>query len=44
LDGWEQWSEKVIEFSKIESSSRPFLKKVLKDFEKSNEFPYPSGK
>ena len=44
LEGWEQRSEKIIEFSKIKSSSRPFLKKVLKDLDTSDDIPYPSGK
>ena len=44
IEGWLEWSEKVIEFSRIESSTRLLLKKVLGDLEKSDQFAYPCGK
>ena len=44
IEGWLEWSEKVIEFSRLESSTRPFLRKLLGDLEKSDQFPYPCGK
>ena len=44
MDGWIEVQERIVELSKIESSSRPYLKKVIAGLEKCEEFPYACGK
>ena len=44
MDGWIEISEKIVELSKIECSTWPYLKKLLNDLEKCEELPYPNGK
>ena len=44
MDGWTQIREKIVELSKIESSTRPYLKKVLEGLENCEELSYPCGK
>ena len=39
---WVEWSTKI-EFSKAESSSRPYIKKKLKKLDEAQNFPYPDG-
>lgn len=33
MDSWPQWRDKVIQFSKLESATRPALKQLLGDLE-----------
>ena len=40
---WVEWSTKIAEFSKAESSSRPYIKKKLKKLDETQNFPYPDG-
>ena len=35
--------KKLIQFSRLESSTRPFLKKLLEGLDKCEELPYPHG-
>ena len=44
LDNWQEWREKIIQLSKLESSTRPLLRKVLADIDKCEELTYPEGK
>lgn len=44
MDSWTEMREKIVELSKIECSTRPYLKKLLEGLEKCEEFPYPWGK
>ena len=44
IDSWVDWSAKILEFSKRESSSRPYLKKKLKTLEEAESYLYPDGK
>ena len=44
MDGWIEIREKIVELSKIECSTRPYLKKLLDGLEKGEELPYPNGK
>lgn len=44
MDGWIEIREKIVELSKIECSTRPYLKKLLDGLEKCEELPYPNGK
>lgn len=43
MDTWVEWSTRILEFSKTESS-RPYIKKKLKKLEETENFPYPDGK
>ena len=43
MDTWEEWSARIISFSKAESATRPFIKNILKELEKANECAYPEG-
>ena len=43
MDTWVEWSTKIVEFSKAESSSRPYIKKKLKKLDEAQNFPYPDG-
>ena len=36
--------ERLVELSKIESSTRPYLKKILEGLEECEELPYACGK
>lgn len=44
LDNWQEWKEKLIQFAKLESCTRPFLKKLLEGLDKCDELAYPHGK
>ena len=43
MDVWEGWCEKIIEFSKIESSTHPYLKKVLSSLDQCDKLYNPCG-
>ena len=43
MNSWADWSAKILEVSKRESSSRPYLKK-LKALEEAESCLYPDGK
>ena len=43
MDGWQSWKEKIIKFAKIESVTRPMIKKLLEGLEECDELPYPHG-
>ena len=43
LDNWQEWKEKIIQLSKLESSTRPLLRKVLAGVDKCEELTYPDG-
>ena len=43
MDGWVEIQEKIVELSKIESSTRPYLKRVLEGLKKCEELPYSCG-
>ena len=43
MDTWKEWSAKVISFSKVESASCPYIKKILVELEKADKFTYPEG-
>ena len=43
MDTWVEWSTRIVEFSKAESSSRPYIKKKLKKLDEAENFPYPDG-
>lgn len=44
LDTWQEWREKIIQLSKLESSTRPLLRKVLAGIDNCEELTYPEGK
>ena len=44
LDNWQEWKEKLIQFAKLESLTRPFLKKLLENLDKCDELAYPHGR
>ena len=37
MDSWPEWKEKLIKLSKLESKTRPNIKKVLDILEDNNE-------
>lgn len=37
MDDWPQWRSKIIEFGKVESSTRPNIKKVLEKLEGNDD-------
>ena len=43
MDTWVDWSTRIVEFSKTESSSRPYIKKKLKKLNEAESFTYPDG-
>lgn len=43
MDTWEEWSAKIINFSKVESATRPNIKKILMELEKADKFTYLEG-
>lgn len=43
MHSWEEWCAKVINFSKVESATRPFIKKILAELEKTDKFACPEG-
>ena len=43
MEGWPGCRAKIIELSKKEAVSRSFIKKLVKEVEKSEAFPYPDG-
>ena len=44
LDNWQEWREKIIQLSKLESTTRPLLKKLLGGVDKCEELTFPEGK
>lgn len=43
LDAWQEWKEKIIQFAKLESLTRPILKKLLEALEECDELVYTHG-
>ena len=43
MDSWPDWRMKILEYSKVESDSRPLIKKILQKLEKADSFAYPEG-
>lgn len=43
MDGWMEVQERLVELSKIESSTRAYLKKILEGLEECEELPYACG-
>lgn len=43
MDSWLQWRDKVIQFSKLESATRPALKQLLGDLESKDGVACPDG-
>ena len=44
MDSWPNWKDKLIQFSKLESATRPVLKKLLSDMESKDSVACPDGK
>ena len=44
MDSWPEWRKKLIQFAKLESATRPVLKKVLGDLESEDSVACPDGK
>jgi len=44
MNDWPEWQTKIISLARKESSTRPFLRKVLNELEGKDEFQYPDGK
>ena len=36
MDSWPDWCAKILEFSKVESDSRPLVKKILQRLEEAD--------
>lgn len=43
MRNWEEWCAKIINFSKVESASRPLIKKTLAELESIDKFACPEG-
>ena len=43
MDSWPEWRDKLIQFSKLESATRPALKKLLGDLETKDSVACPDG-
>ena len=43
MNSWPDWCVKILGFAKVESDSRPLIKKLLKKLEESDAFAYPEG-
>jgi len=43
MNSWEDWCKRIIGFSKAESATCPFLKKLLLEFDKADEFACLEG-
>jgi len=43
MDSWPEWRDKIIQFSKVEATSRPCMKKLLIDLEKKESVACPDG-
>ena len=43
MDSWPEWRDKLIQFSKLESVTRPVLKKLLSDLEAKDGIMHPDG-
>ena len=43
IDGWLDWREKLIQLAKLESTTRPMIKKLLEALEECDKLPYPQG-
>ena len=41
---WSMWCKKIVELGKVESATRPFIKKLLDRVEESVKFVKPDGK
>ena len=44
MKDWSIWCAKVVELAKIESASRPFIKKLLESMQAGLDLPKPEGK
>ena len=43
MDTWPDWCSKILKFSKLESATRPCIKKLLATLEKTDGLVYPDG-
>lgn len=43
MDCWLEWKEKLIQMAKLESVTRPMIKKLLEGLEQCNELHCPQG-
>jgi len=43
MDEWPYWKEKIIQFAKAESTTRPYVKKLLGSLENSDDFANKDG-
>ena len=43
MDGWLEWKEKLIQMAKLESATRPMIKKLLEGLERCDELHCPQG-
>ena len=43
LDNWEEWRSKIITFSKVESATRPFIKKKVAELESNDQYACLEG-
>jgi len=43
MNDWPDWSTKIIEFSKLESTTRPFIRKLIAGLDKCDGLADPNG-
>ena len=43
MDGWQEWKEKLLQLAKLESVTRPLIKKLLEGLKESDELLCPDS-
>lgn len=44
MDTWPEWKEKLIHLAKLDSGTRPMIKRILEKLERQEQIVYPDGK
>ena len=43
VENWLEWREKLIQLAKLESATRPMIRKLLNSLDECDELLYPEG-
>lgn len=43
VENWLEWRDKLIQLAKMESATRPMMKKLLNNLDECDELLYPEG-